>query len=99
MDVHRLGAMIIAGTLGASALCAACAPAEAAWHLHSTTYTVLPGDTLTSVAEAYVNSNTPLRIYREGLKELNYDLLKDRADQDVRVGDQLVVNFWTEDAD
>ena len=91
-------------TLAALGVCvgmtaAAPASASAAWHLHTTVYTVQAEETLTDVAKRYVNTNTPLRIYREGLKELNYDLLKDRADQDVRPGDVLTINFWTQTAD
>jgi hypothetical protein len=67
---------------------------SAGWRVHSTTYVVKSGDTLTKIAMNYVAENTPLVIYREALVELNYALLSEREDMDVRPGDVLVVNYW-----
>lgn len=71
--------------------------ASAQWHVHVLVHEVVDGEDLSSIAMQYVNTNTPLEIYREALVELNYDILREREVKDVVPGDVIHVNYWVDE--
>ena len=63
------------------------------WTLVEDTYTVKAGDTLTSIAQQYIQKNTygqrNIDEFIEGIMELN-----DMTATDIHVGDKLRINYW-----
>ena len=64
------------------------------WTVVQATYEVQEGDTLDSVAFAYMSKNDygprNIKEFKEGLYELNPWLLK----RDIHVGDKIRINYW-----
>ena len=81
----------------ALALAANTPSAHAQWCVHTTVHDVVEGEDLTTIAMRYVNTNTPLKVYREMLVELNYDILRERDGHEVLPGDALRVNYWVDE--
>jgi len=66
-------------------------------------YTVQDGDTLTSIAKRYVDiipliNESAFKVFREGIVEINYTILKNRKDHEVQTGDVIKINYWRIDA-
>lgn len=64
------------------------------WTLVEDTYTVKAGDTLTSIAQQYIQKNTygqrNVDEFIEGIMELN----NMNSATDIHVGDKLRINYW-----
>ncbi len=89
---------IVWGLCAGALMLAVCMPsANAQWRVHTTVHDVAEGEDLTTIAMQYVNTNTPLKIYREMLVELNYDILRERDEHEVQPGDVLRVNYWVDE--
>ena len=62
-------------------------------------YTVLAGDSLESIAQAYMAKNTygprELKEFKSGIVQLNTWLLS----RDVQAGDKVKVNYWVRQAE
>lgn len=71
-------------------------PADAV--LVTETCTVAAGDTLDGIAARYMARNDygprDVREFRQGIIELNYDLLGDREPGLIYPGDRLKINYW-----
>lgn len=56
---------------------------------------VKEGETLESIAKAYMTKDREIREFKEGIVELNYEtLFETRIDKRVHPGDRLVIGYW-----
>jgi len=78
---------------------ASCDPAEAK-EFTTVVHTVGAGDTMDSIAQAYLpsdrgDSHQAFAEFKEGIFEYNYDrVFTNRKPYEVRVGDELLITFW-----
>ena len=76
-----------------------CNPAEA-MDFTTVVHTVGTGDTMDSIAQAYLpsdrgDSHQAFLEFREGIFEYNFDrVFINREPYEVRVGDELLITFW-----
>ncbi len=79
-------------------LLTSCGNTEPKGAMVTETYTVQAGDTLWTIAEAYIVKNTGGSRYMpefiSGIEELNDELFRNRVPGDIRPGDKLVINYF-----
>lgn len=92
--VKSIALVVIALIIGLSGVCMA-----SNYKLIQDRYEVQTGDTLDSIAAAYMDKNTygarEFKEFRAGIVELNPWLLY----RDVCEGDVVIVNYWVSDKD
>lgn len=59
------------------------------------THVVKEGETLDSIAKAYMTKDREIREFKEGIVEMNYEMIfEKRIDKRVRHGDKLIIGYW-----
>lgn len=77
-----------------------CDPVEAAKEFTTVVHVVSAGDTMDSIAQAYLpkdrgSSHQAFAEFKEGIFEYNYDhVFVNRKPYEVRIGDRLLITFW-----
>lgn len=93
--MNKLRQVVVIAAIGVALATNTC---SATWRNHETTYTVVDGDSLTSIAQRYMTANCDLAEYREGIVEVNWDtVFGPRGERVVHPGDVLRVNYWVDE--